>query len=35
MGLDKDSFISGVVVVPNGITELARLQANGYVSIEL
>lgn len=35
MGLDKDSFISGVIVVPNGITELARLQANGYVSIEL
>jgi intracellular sulfur oxidation DsrE/DsrF family protein len=34
-GIDPDTFVSGVDVVPNGFIELARLQALGYQSIEL
>lgn len=35
MGLDPNSFAPGVEVVPNGLVEMARLQALGYQSVEL
>lgn len=34
-GIDEADLIDGVEVVPNGIVELARLQEQGYESIEL
>ena len=35
MGFDASRFIDGVEVVPNGFTELIRLQKQGYQSVEL
>ena len=35
MGIDPDTLVSSVEVVPNGFIELARLQSLGYQSVEL
>lgn len=35
MGFDRERFIDGVDVVPNGLTEIVRLQAEGFHSVEL
>jgi intracellular sulfur oxidation DsrE/DsrF family protein len=35
MGLDRDAFLESIEVVPNGFTEIVRLQSKGYHSIEL
>ncbi len=34
-GIAKDSFVAGIEVVPNGLTEIIRLQSEGHLSLEL
>lgn len=34
-GIAEESLAEGVEVVPNGITEIVRLQSQGYLSVEL
>lgn len=34
-GIGRDELVDGVEVVPNGITEIVRLQSRGYLSVEL